>query len=267
MVDVHEDYRALLADRAWAKGPTGLLARAGVRVVLAAARRADLVVVADDHVPPLVAPRRLVVRNAPAPAHLPPPGPRGPQPRALYVGDVRRSRGLRTMLEAIEAAPQWSLDVVGPVAAADQDWLRAWQAASPQAAGRVRFHGRMPPEQAWRLAEGAWAGLCLLEDTPAFRDAVPTKIYEYLAAGLAVATTPLPRAAAVVTGSGGGVVVRGAPELSATLRGWAQEPEALDGLRLGAVRWAREAFAGPSPYETLADHVRRLSRNDPREVA
>ncbi len=82
-----------------------------------------------------------------------------------------------------------------------------------------------------------------------------------------MATTPLPRAAAVVTGSGGGVVVRGAPELSATLRGWAQEPEALDGLRLGAVRWAREAFAGPSPYETLADHVRRLSRNDPREVA
>jgi hypothetical protein len=63
------------------------------------------------------------------------------------------------------------------------------------------------------------------------------------------------------------VVVRDAAELSATLRGWAQEPEALDGLRRGALRWAQEAFAGPSPYESLADHVRRLSRNDPREVS
>ena len=31
VVDVHEDYAALLADRAWAAGPAGVIARAGVR--------------------------------------------------------------------------------------------------------------------------------------------------------------------------------------------------------------------------------------------
>jgi glycosyltransferase involved in cell wall biosynthesis len=258
VVDVHEDYAALLADRAWAKGALGRLAGTGVRGVLTAARGADLVVVADEHVPPRAARRRLVVRNGPAGGYLPPPSAPDAVPRAIYVGDVRRSRGLRTMLDAVEAAPRWLLDVVGPVAPADQPWLDAWQGASP-AADRVRFHGRRPPARSWELARGAWVGLSLLDDTPAFRDAVPSKLYEYLAAGLAVATTPLPRAADIVTRSGAGVVVPDAAALSATLRGWADAPEALQPLRAAAVRWAREALDGASGYDELAQRLRALA--------
>ena len=258
VVDVHEDYAALLDDRAWAKGALGRMVGAGVRGVLTAARGADLVVVADEHVPPRQARRRLVVRNGPAGGYLPAPSAPDPVPRAIYVGDVRRSRGLRTMLEAVEAAPGWLLDVVGPVAPADQPELAEWQARSP-AADRVRFHGRRPPADSWRLATGAWVGLSLLDDTPAFRDAVPSKLYEYLAAGVAVATTPLPRAADIVTRSGAGVVVRDAAALSATLRGWADAPAALEPLRAAAVRWAREALAGASGYDELAQRLRALA--------
>jgi glycosyltransferase involved in cell wall biosynthesis len=258
VVDVHEDYEALSRDRAWARGAVGTLARAGVRAVLAAARRADLVVVADEHVPPATAPARLVVRNSPAGGYLPEPSAPGPVPRALYIGDVRRSRGLAVMLAALEGAPGWELDVVGPVAPADQAWLDGWLATSP-AAPRVRFHGRRPPQQAWALARGAWVGLLLLEDTPAFRDAVPSKLYEYLAAGLAVATTPLPRAAAIVTESAAGVVVPDAAALSATLRGWAEEPADLVPLRAAALTWARAAFAGESGYDVLAQRLRALA--------
>jgi glycosyltransferase involved in cell wall biosynthesis len=258
VVDVHEDYLALSRDRAWASGVVGRVARAGVRGVLAAARRADLVVVADEHVPPRTAPARLVVRNAPAGGYLPEPCDPGPVPRAIYIGDVRRSRGLPAMLAAVEAAPGWGLDVVGPVAAADQAWLDSWRATSP-AASRVRFHGRKPPEQAWALARGAWVGLSLLDDTPAFRDAVPSKLYEYLAAGLAVATTPLPRAAAIVTESAAGVVVPDAEALSATLRGWAEHPASLLPLRSSAVIWAGAAFDGASGYDVLAHRLSALA--------
>jgi glycosyltransferase involved in cell wall biosynthesis len=258
VVDLHEDYAALSRDRAWARGLAGRVTRAGVRGVLAAARHADLVVVADEHVPPRTAPARLVVPNAPAGAYLPEPCDPGPVPRAVYIGDVRRSRGLPVMLAAVEAAPGWELDVVGPVAAADQGWLDSWIATSP-AASRVRFHGRRPPEQAWALARGAWVGLSLLDDTPAFRDAVPSKLYEYLAAGLAVATTPLPRAAAIVTESAAGVVVRDADALSATLRGWAERPESLLPLRSSAGTWARAAFAGASGYDVLAQRLSALA--------
>jgi glycosyltransferase involved in cell wall biosynthesis len=261
VVDVHEDYLALLDDRRWARGATGPFVRAGVRAVLGAARRADLLVVADEHVPPATtrrARRRLVVRNAPSGSYLPEPGPPDPRPRALYIGDVRRTRGLQTMLAALEGAPGWTLDVVGPVAADDARWLERWRSSSP-AAARARFHGRMPPAAAWQLAAGAWVGLSMLDDTPAFRDAVPSKLYEYLAAGLAVVTTPLPRAAEIVRLSGGGVVVADAAALSARLRSWAARPEELEPVRAAAVRWARETFAGTSAYEELARRLRELS--------
>ena len=262
VVDLHEDYLALLDDRPWSRGASRGLLRAGVRAVLAAARRADLLVVADEHVPPATTRRarqRLVVRNAPSWSYLPQPSRPDPHPRALYVGDVRRTRGLQTMLTALEGAPGWALDVVGPVAPADAAWLENWLSSSP-AAGRARFHGRMPPAAAWQLARGAWVGLSMLADTPAFHEAVPSKLYEYLAAGLAVATTPLPRAAEIVRASGGGVVVRDAAALSATLRNWAAHPEELDPVRAAAARWAREAFAGTSGYDELAGRLRELSR-------
>jgi glycosyltransferase involved in cell wall biosynthesis len=118
----------------------------------------------------------------------------------------------------------------------------------------------MPPEAAWKLASGAWVGLSMLEDTPAFHEAVPSKLYEYLAAGLAVATTPLPRAAEIVRASGGGVVVADAAALSATLRSWAVRPEELEPVRAAAARWARETFAGISAYDELAGRLRELSR-------
>ena len=170
------------------------------------------------------------------------------------------------MLAAVEAAPGWELDVVGPVAGGDAADVDRWRAASP-ASDRVRFHGRLPPARAWELARGAWVGLCLLEDTPAFREAVPSKLYEYLAAGLAVATTPLPRCAQLVERSGGGVVVPDAPALSATLRSWAERPESLEPLRAAAAAWAGTAFAGRSGYDELAQRVMTLAgRTSAREV-
>ena len=175
VVDIHEDYLALLNDRPWAHGIAGVVGRTFARVSTMLAGRADLTVVADDHVPPLTARQRLVVKNLPDPAMLPEPAPREGAPRAIYIGDLRRTRGLFTMLTAIERAPGWSLDLVGPIAAVDRPAVDAWLATSP-AAARVRLHGRLEPRQAWALAAGAWAGLALLDPTPAFAASVPTKL-------------------------------------------------------------------------------------------
>ncbi|NYI08478.1 glycosyltransferase [Allostreptomyces psammosilenae] len=263
VVDVHEDYAALLDDRPWATGAAGRLARWWARAATALSREADLTVVADDHVPPRTAARRLVVRNLPdwallpaPPAEAPPPGP----PRALYVGDVRASRGLFTMLRALERAPGWRLDVVGPVSAADEEELRRWTARSP-AASRVCLHGRRPPRESWRLAERAWVGLSLLGDTPAFGRAVPSKVYDYLACGLPVLTTPLPRAAEVVTRAGCGRVVGSAEQAARLLERWggggAGRAE-YRALRAAAVGWARRQRGPWTPYDELAAAVLSL---------
>jgi glycosyltransferase involved in cell wall biosynthesis len=258
VVDMGEDYNALLADRDWAKGVVGLLSRALVAVALAMARRADLVVVVDEHVPPHTARHRLVVRNLPYGDYLPAPGDPEADPRAVYIGDLRRSRGLRWMIDAVSAAPGWRLDLVGPVSEADRPWVADWLATSPEA-GRVRLHGRLPPRDAWIIAEGAWVGLALLEDTPAFRKAIPSKVYEYLGCGLAVLVSPLPRMAALVGESGAGRVVADAEAAAAALRQWAADEGSLRSARSAARAWATRNRTVSSDYEALVGEIARLA--------
>jgi glycosyltransferase involved in cell wall biosynthesis len=264
VVDMSEDYLPLLRDRSWATGAAGLGARSVAWSADRLARYADVTVVADEHVPPPRARRRRVVRNLPDLSHLPAATERDARPRAVYVGDVRRSRGLRTMLTALESATAWSLDIVGLVSAEDEAWVEAWHARS-SAAGRVRFHGRLPPAQSWTYAAGAWAGLALLEQTPAFERALPSKVYEYLACGLAVVTTPLPRASELVVTSGAGVVVRSAAEVSDTLNRWSDDPGIVDRMREAARGWAQQHLSGPSPYDELAAEVVALVRANERK--
>jgi len=258
VVDVHEDYAELARDRSWSSGAAGPVVRGVLSGVTRLSRGAALTVVADDQVPPYTARRRLIVRNLPDTSMLPAPAPRSAAPRALYVGDVRRSRGLFAMLETLELAPSWTLDVVGPVSASDQPQLDTWLATSP-AATRVRFHGRRPPTEAWAQATGAWAGFSMLEATPAFVAAVPSKVYEYLACGLAAVVTPLPRQAELVTGAAAGAVVASPAEAGALLETWAADPALVEPLSSNARAWAERELSTAS-YDELAARVAALAR-------
>jgi glycosyltransferase involved in cell wall biosynthesis len=258
VADVHEDYGRLLADRAWAKGLVGLPARLMVHASSRLAAGADLTVVADSHLAPHHAKHRMVVTNQPVAAFLAPSGPSGP-PRVVYVGDLRESRGLFDMVEMIAAAPEWSLDLVGPVAGADRERLEQ-RIEQPDVAGRVRLHGRQPPAEAWRIAEGAWASLALLQETPAFVEAMPSKIYEYLASGLPVVSTRLPRQTRIIEESGGGVLIDNVAEAAATLRRWSDDPGELEKLRDSALQWAAEHLPATTPYDELADAIQDLLR-------
>ncbi|WP_168583415.1 glycosyltransferase [Gephyromycinifex aptenodytis] len=264
VVDVHEDYAALLADRAWTSRAHGLAGRAAGQLVSSFQRiagRAALTVVADEHVPPLRARRRLVVPNLPDPAMLPQPGEPAARPLALYVGDLRASRGLFAMIEAVAAAPDWHLQLVGPVAPADEPRLRERLETDPDLAARVELRGRLAPRQAWEQAASAWCGLLLLSDTPAFREALPSKVGEYLACGLPVLTTDLPRQAALVREANAGVVLPCGEDAAVTeavarqLQAWAQDPSSLHALRPAA---AAAGATEQSPYAELAAAVADL---------
>ena len=260
VADVHEDYVALLSDRSWvpARLRPALTRLASWCVGLAG--RADLTVVADDHVPPLGGRcrDRLVVRNLPDLGLLPEPrAAAAVRRRAVYVGDVRRSRGMDAMVEAVAAAPEWQLDLVGPISASERNRLdELLERLAVE--DRVRLHGRLEPQAAWKVAGEADVGLALLEDTPAFRDAVPTKVYEYLACGLAVVATPLPRVRDLLEAAGAGALVEDGPAAGDVLRGWSGDVAALVRRRAAATAWARTL--DPAPMQELAAQVSRLSR-------
>jgi glycosyltransferase involved in cell wall biosynthesis len=163
------------------------------------------------------------------------------------------------MVETVAAAPDWSLDLIGPVAPSDRDRLEA-RIEQPDLAGRVRLHGRQPPADAWHLTQGAWASLAMLQPTPAFVEAMPSKIYEYLASGLPVLSTRLPRQSKVIEESGGGVLVDSVAEAAETLRRWSADPGELEKLRDHALQWAADHLPATTPYDELADAILNLLR-------
>lgn len=268
VVDAHEDYAALLSDRAWARGAggaVGWIAHGVVRAYLGTAARADLTVVADEHVPPLSARRRLVLPNLPYPGMLPGRSDPDPRPRAIYVGDVRESRGLFVMFEAMRAAPDWVCDVVGPVAPGDLAELNRRLAAEPEMYARLRLHGRRPPGESWARAAGAWCGLLLLGNTRAFRHAVPSKLYEYLACGLPVLASDLPRQAALLRETGAGRMVPLADQqtmggaVADILNEWSADPDRLLQLRENARAAATHEQENQAHYMAFADAVTELA--------
>ncbi len=264
VADVHEDYAALLKDRSWVPKPLLRVLQAAVGLMNRLISRADLVLVADEHVPPRVTRNRYVMRNEPDFSLLPAPGaPSDEAPwRAIYIGDNRTTRGLRTMVEAVAATAgderPWKLDLVGPVAPGDREWLEE-RLTRPDAV-RIGSHGRQEPRRAWRIAEGADVGLCLLADTPAFVDAMPSKLYEYQACGLPTIATPLPRVAELVERTGAGALVRDVEETTAALRRFATDAAWRAELRAAAHAAAVASRAARNTYDEAAARILALVR-------
>ena len=164
------------------------------------------------------------------------------------------------MLEAVAATPPWTLDVVGPVRIRDQAAIERRCAAS-DLAGRVRWHGRKPPARAWSLVEGSWVGFALLDDTPAFRDALPSKVYEYLAKGILPIVSDLPRQRALVAEIGAGVIVQDAESAASALRSYALDPKRRADECRAALSWARQRESEGSPYDRAAECVEAVLRH------
>ncbi|HHU10430.1 MAG TPA: glycosyltransferase family 4 protein, partial [Intrasporangiaceae bacterium] len=264
VADVHENYADLLRDRAWAQGFSGRVALGLVRAAARVAGSSDLTLVADDHVEPTRARERIVVRNEPDIGLLGPPSIPGAEPRAVYVGDTRASRGLFEMIEAVGDAPGWTLDIVGELARADRSRLESVLRRA-DLAGRVRVHGRRPPTESWEIARGAWVGFALLHDTPAFREAIPSKLYEYLALGIVPIVSDLPRQRGLLEEAGAGLVVEGGAPGAGLAAGAAEhlrriraDPDLLTPHRDAALAWRRERDELGSGYDRAAERIAAL---------
>ena len=257
VADLNENYLKLLNDRSWAKGLIGALAKIVAWSANNIASRADLLIVADAQVPPFKAKNRMVIKNLPDTKVIPDSGALSTNPRAIYIGDIRKSRGLYAMLQIAELAPNWNFDFIGSISPADQSYVDQWLKNST-AADRVKFHGRLAPDKSWEFAKGAWVGLTLLEPTPAFIEAVPSKLYEYAYSGLAILSTPLPRCVELINESGGGVIAKDATSAAAVLNSWVNNQDAINGIRTNAKRWAHETLQSEVQYATFLAAVESL---------
>lgn len=108
--------------------------------------------------------------------------------RVVYTGSVQPDRGSEVMIEAVALAnrtrPCVQLTIVGALDEQRQACLTAAQRfGCPNA---VRVFPRVTGSEIPRFLANADFGICLWADLPHYRTSPPTKLFEYLVAGLPV---------------------------------------------------------------------------------
>jgi glycosyltransferase involved in cell wall biosynthesis len=134
--------------------------------------------------------RSEVVRNYPLLREFPPPrAMQSDRPTICYVGGLTSARGLVELVEALAlCSTHPRLVLAGRFTEPGlRDRLRAlpgWEF--------VEELGQCDRAQVTRVLEQSWIGLVTLHPTPNHIESLPTKMYEYMAAGLPVIASDFP---------------------------------------------------------------------------
>lgn len=188
--DAHEDYALQMRSKAWI--PTSLrpLVSGAARIVERIAAAAfDAVVVAT---PPIGRSfpegRTWIVQNYPDPRELQLAASQPYEDRpdlAVYLGGLADVRGAREMVEAIGMVPERLAVRLGLAGEFYPSSLRDELAELPGWA-RVDHFGTLPREGVDRLLADARVGIVVLRPLPNYVESYPTKLFEYMLAGMPV---------------------------------------------------------------------------------
>jgi glycosyltransferase involved in cell wall biosynthesis len=188
--DAHEDLPDQVRGKEYLRGFRRVLAIAAAHVLVRIGGLSDAVIAATPFVARrFPAGRTTVVRNLPRIRPQDLEAGQARSARAVYLGSHSRDRGLEALC-ALAGSPgrSWELVTAGPVEdgehrATFDDLVRT---------GAIDHRGVLHPAEARDLLLSCRVGLLPLLPTPAYRTSMPTKLFEYMAAGLAVVATDVP---------------------------------------------------------------------------
>jgi glycosyltransferase involved in cell wall biosynthesis len=149
--------------------------------------------------------RSVVVNNFPilGELELPPPSDDKP-PHVVYVGGIAATRGIREMVHALEYCKQDVRLRLG--GSFEQPRLRA-EVAAYAGWRQVDELGYLQRHEVARELANSRAGLVLLHPTRSYTESQPTKLYEYMVAGLPVIASDFPLWREIVLGNRCGLCV------------------------------------------------------------
>ena len=189
--DAHEDIVEQVASKSYLGPWQRTIAAAYARLLTGWADKGmDAVVAATSPVAERYTnPRRVVVHNYP----WAPDGatPAAPVPgRLLYVGDLSEERKVSFMVEVTRLVqarvPQAHLMLAGRVLPEGREAADAFDPAV------VTHVGLLPPIEVPAFVASAQVGLIFLDPLPNYTTSLPTKLFEYMAAGVPWAASDFP---------------------------------------------------------------------------
>lgn len=181
--------------------------------------------------------------------------------RLVYMGNISEIRGIREMLDALDilsAKFPCRLRLAGQFASGE---LLTF-AKSHRAWSQVDYLGYLRWDDVIHEMQRSSIGLLLLHPTPDHIECIPTKLFEYMAAGLAIVCPDFPLLREIISGADCGWVVNplDVHEIASALEYLLANPERT--LTQGAngkraverlYSWENEAKTLLSVYEHVAD--------------
>jgi hypothetical protein len=256
--DVHEDVPADIYSKTWIPSllhPT--VARGAEMVERTSARRFDAIIAAT----PAIADRfrgygaRVsLVRNSVRLEEFTEPSLDTKRHRqAVYIGHASFNRGLVEMVEACAAA-DLPLVLAGSIGTTEADWLR-------KSTTGIVSRGKLGRSEIATLLNASLVGLCLFQREPNHLHAMPTKIFEYMAAGLPIITSDLPKSKEIVEAAGCGfsVSLNDPTALVDKLAMLAADPRRATGLGLAGRIAVCKDYNWEHDAATLGDLYREIS--------
>jgi glycosyltransferase involved in cell wall biosynthesis len=117
-----------------------------------------------------------------------------PRPRIVFVGAISAVKvDLELLGQLAELRPEWSIILIGPVGLGDP----GTDVSRLTAEANIQLLGHREPSELPALLRGADAALIPYRLNRLTASIFPIKVYEYLAAGLPIVSTPLPSLASV----------------------------------------------------------------------
>lgn len=109
--------------------------------------------------------------------------------RLIYVGGIRRSRGVGELVKALGYLPKdVRLTILGRYEEPDfEPELQNFPGYD-----QVDFGGWVPLTEVWNQMQSAAAGFVLFHPEPNHEDALPNKLFEYMSAGIPVVASDFP---------------------------------------------------------------------------
>ncbi|MBM3778748.1 MAG: glycosyltransferase family 4 protein [Acidimicrobiia bacterium] len=259
--DVHEDVPAQIRSKPWIPaGLRGAVSRAFDAYERRAVQRFAGVVAATPHIAGRFAAlgdRVVCVNNYPLPDEMAPPARTdGRRRQVCYVGVMSRARGIALLVRAMPQAPDVRLVLCGAI---QGDGLEAALRAEPGWA-QVDYLGTVDRATVARVLAESCAGVVTFLPRPNHLDAQPTKLFEYMAAGVPVIASDFPLWRRIVAGSDAGICVDPQSEhaIAAAIRQLVDNPDAAARMGLAGRTAVETSYNWPAEAAKLVAFYARL---------
>lgn len=257
--DAHEDLPSQIMDKEYIPHRFLGLAVAATRLLVRVSATANQVIAATETIaegypsarvsvvhnyPPL----RAVDGEATAAAHR--------KPGVVYVGAFSDLRGVPQIVRAATAFPkEWPLILAGQSPNGYRDSLRELPGWT-----HVEDHGVVTPAEARDLLLSARVGLVPFQRSTAHLDSLPTKMFEYMSAGIPVIASNFPLWAEIIEKHECGLTVdeTDPDAIAAAVMKYANDPDLLNRHGKNARRAAEESINWESQGKILTRLYDRL---------